>query len=258
MPNSGSSSDGSSSRRKQKIPKVVFDDDELSSLESYTCGKERRKRRIELPPPPKKQWRVNWEEFVDSSQELELDESEIELEDEEDGEYVCPEVDEHEGESECKQSEVKGHIEEQTFLPDIEEPVEILPLLEGKIWKVIVERELLNLVKQQEEKMDEDDWEKAKAKIDAFWIGESQYTGSTILRSDPFRFWFALSSQEDQIVGNVASKLMCAAASEVVCERAFSHLRLVHSKEKKRLSLQNTADCVLLKVNDDIDLCTHF
>jgi broad-specificity NMP kinase len=78
-----------------------------------------------------------------------------------------------------------------------------------------------------------------------------------LLRNDRYRFWKELGWEEDKIVANVASKLMSAAACEAVCERAFSHLGLVYCAEKKRVSLQNIADCVLLKVNNDIDFHEH-
>jgi hypothetical protein len=59
-------------------------------------------------------------------------------------------------------------MEEQTLLSDVDDPSQIVLLLQGKCWKVIVERQLFNLVKQQEGDMNKTDWEKAKVKIDDF------------------------------------------------------------------------------------------
>jgi hypothetical protein len=92
-------------------------------------------------------------------------------------------------------------------------------------------------------------------------MGEMPYSGSSKLAENPFKFWTSVVlNGEDDVVGQLAMRLMTIPASEACCERCFSYVSMIRGVDRHRLKLQSVDYQLFRKIHleNEKKRTTHF
>jgi hypothetical protein len=172
------------------------------------------------------------------------------------------ENDDHEGEEqeeeeEEEEEESDGEEEEEAMpLPGeggaivIEEACqtdEIMKRFRKHPWKRMVQYRLKSLLKQREGIESDDDMLETMTYIDTFWASLGSLTGAGTLADRRYGYWKDFSFHENQALGSLGILLMSAASSEACCERGFSVLRKIFTRQRQRLSIRRVNDLVTIR-----------
>jgi hypothetical protein len=135
-------------------------------------------------------------------------------------------------------------VEELRFLfDDRKQPVvhsDLLAQLEKIPWKHVAEQRVRRLLSRVHGELSDVQWKTARKQLDRFWNGEDVYSGDSLLEKQPFGYWMGVHKNDrDPQISDLALRLHSAPATEACCERCFSQLRLLLTKHRRRLLMEN-------------------
>jgi hypothetical protein len=123
----------------------------------------------------------------------------------------------------------------------------LIDRLRGTIWKRVAADCFRQLIEYREGPMENEIWQARKSGLDCFWVDIEACTGSGSLAYSRYHYWESLSMKEDVTAGSVGIALMSASCTEACCERAFSILRKIFSKQRRKLSVDRLNDLITVR-----------
>jgi hypothetical protein len=123
----------------------------------------------------------------------------------------------------------------------------LIQRLRKRLWKSEAEGRLREIVELRMAVESDEEWDVLKHNIDRFWCSRSAYSGSSMLSEDRYSYWRDLSLNDDPLMGTIGATLMSAASTEASCERGFSILRKIFSKQRQMLSVSRLNDLVTIR-----------
>jgi hypothetical protein len=113
-----------------------------------------------------------------------------------------------------------------------------------------VEHCMETTVRQFYHHSDNSAWQTGRHKLDLLLAGRNEYVGCSLFDGNPYTFWEQVKvNDDDPLISPLAIALYTLPVSEACCERCFSYLRMIRTKHRRRLNLDNIADHVFMKLS---------